>query len=156
MQALRTSVYPTMKDEPLTVVMRDVDIRDDLTIEQARDEQLNGPGPAFVANDIFRVADDTSIEDATLFAMTRMERVSEREANQAVLYHYAAHICSKLTESGLYGAPDPAPLTTDEVEDALRQLAKHPEYGNGMTVMIPAEDGTMVTLKNGEVSRDPA
>lgn len=149
-------MYPTMKQEPLTVVMRDEDIRGDLTIEQARDEQAAGGAPdyppAFFTSDIFEVADGTTIEDATLKALDRME--GEREANQAILYHFAAHVCSMLTETGIYGAPDPAPLTADEVEETLRQLSAHPAYSTGKEVLIPAEDGTVVRLRNGEIIRD--
>ena len=45
-------------------------------------------------------------------------------------------------------ATKPAPLSVDEITNALEQLARHPDYRGQLVVSI-AEDGRVVTMREG-------
>lgn len=144
MKVLRCSCYPPNL-EPLTTVMRDVDLTVGIRTAAERSKILAG---AFVATEIFAM-DEGGIEEATEEALVRLERKADRERNAAILYHWSGLQLPRLEHDGVLTGTLPAPLNSHEVVSALTQLAEHPNY-QSQTVMIISEDMELVLMRNGK------
>ena len=103
--------------------------------------------------DIFEVDDDADIVEATLEATRRQQEVLQREADQALLYYWDAAKFGQLAAGGVLTGTLPCPLSADEIETVLVQLAAHPEY-RGQTIIAIAEDQTVVMMKDGTARRE--
>ena len=110
-------------------------------------------GGVFMVVDVFRVPADTSLHAAGLLAQHRHERDREDEENMAKAYHWWV-MTIEHTGRGAYSRI-PAPLSTDQIADVLRQVALHPSYG-GQTVQAFDRNGSSVRLEAGAVVRGGA
>lgn len=72
--------------------------------------------------------------------------------NRQILRRYLTQdILPLLTSEGFWGAPDPAPLSSDEVIEVFEQVANHSSYEN-QRLEIATADGKRVSLNNGKIS----
>ena len=114
--------------------------------------RLETPGVLLVT-DTFDVPDGLSEPELAKALIDRAEDRKLRENDMSVLYFYYADTLRHLKDSGILAPKRPAPLTVEEIEPTLRQLAKHPAYKH-QTVMVISEDGILVTMKDGEMKRE--
>lgn len=162
MRVLRMSMWLAGESEPMvSMVVREQDLAD--TLESTRERMLDEPefpegtppevknARPFIGIDLF-VTSNGEIEDAVQAAMKRLDL--EREANQAIAYHYGTlAVLPKLHDDGTWVAPDPAPLDGREVEFVLNQIARHANY-KSQRVVLSSEDGEMLTLHRGVVKHE--
>lgn len=146
MRVLRSSMYsPALA--PMTVVIRDSDVTD--TLESIRFGAIGHEPDAFVVTDLFETIDG-GIDQATAFAMIRMEERAEDERNMALQFYWATAQFQLLSGGGTLIMPEPAPLTPEQVRIVFEQIAKHSDYDH-QSVQATAKDGTVVRIENGEV-----
>jgi hypothetical protein len=145
MRVLRISLWgPDL--EPLSMVVREHDMT--LPLEEVVRQQVESPdAPGYVSHEILEVEEE-DIAAVTLGIVRRHAEQQERERNAAMLYWWDAAQLPRLTEGGVLTATKPAPLSVDEIRDALEQLARHPHYRGQLVVSI-AEDGRVVTMRDG-------
>src|SRR5262245_8668071 len=129
MKVLRSTVYPP-EGVPLTVVMRDTDIK--VPVEQAA--TMNQPPEALVVHDIFTVEDGSSIVEATFEGEERARLQRKHENNMAVLFYYNAAQLERIVDGGVLVNPAPAPLSADNIAAVFDQLREHPSYTNQRVV----------------------
>lgn len=144
-RVLRLTIHP-IGDSPVTTVMLESDVID--TLESIR-HHMTSEFPSLVTSDIFEMPDGTDIGAATIEAVNRMDE--QAETHMEVLYMWTLMQWRGMAPKGILLAPKPAPLTRDQVTLVLRQLANHPAYNNDRTVVIIANDLTVVTLRGGNV-----
>lgn len=154
MRVLRSSMWADPDNDPATIIVRDSDVTDSL--ESIREQLLDPPTGAgseyrpFVTFDIFEMK-DAEILGATQEAAQRQDL--DRERDMAILFFFATQTVLPITNAnGLWIAPDPSPLSLDQIELALNQVAMHPVYEQQKVVFL-SEDGERITLENGEVKR---
>lgn len=154
MRILRLSHYPVPPyhgGKPMTVILREPD----LGVEVA--EAIAGamfPG-ALTLHEVFEIPGTPSIAQATTEAMRRMEPMADDEINMAILYHWDAQALSTCTASGVVMNPDPAPLSRNRIRQVLMQLAQHPNYQDGQTVVVTSDhDYKQVRLAKGQIEED--
>jgi hypothetical protein len=71
--------------------------------------------------------------------------------NQQILYSYAVNVVlPTLRSGGLWVAPDPAPLTVEEITEAFERILDHPSY-NDQTIVIDSKDGVTVMIEFGYI-----
>jgi hypothetical protein len=146
MRVLRSSAFPKLHAEPMTTVVRDEDVRD--TLESMRAQLLELQPEVFKTFDLFEMPDG-SIEQATFKALERMDK--EREKDQAVLFFWVAdHMFNAVSSKGAVISPNTAPLTVEQIAEALEQIARHPRYVEQFVSQL-SEDGRTVKLVKGEV-----
>lgn len=148
-RAVRATMYPPpgYPGRLVMTVVRDVDVTVSLEEYVAKVAQ---PG-LFTLFDVFDVRDDCSIERATEMACERQRQRAERETAMALFYHWNAGRLPMLRPGGVTTATRPAPLSVEELTEAMKQLARHPDY-RSHTVIAIAEDGTVLSMRNGEVA----
>lgn len=153
MRIIRTTLYPhpSVRQPPMTTVMRDEDLA--VSIAEFKAGYASSEG-AFVIYDEFVMPGSPSIIEASRAALARAH--PQDESNMAILYFFAAQILGMLSPRGVYGAPDPAPLSTEQVAYTLNELRRHPAYTRGKTVVILSNTRTTVTLSNGQVTPPPS
>lgn len=144
MKVLRCSTYPPNL-EPLTTVVRDVDLAVGIRTAAERSKILAG---AFVATEIFAM-DEADLEEAIEEALVRLERKADRERNAAILYHWSGLQLPRVTPGGDLIGSLPAPLNSHEIVGALTQLAEHPNY-QGQAVTFVSEDMELVLMRDGK------
>lgn len=145
MKVLRFTIYdPGL--EPATVVLRDIDL--EVSIEEAIQVQEDLPS-GFVTHEIFET-EEINIKRVTEMAIERMADTAEKDRNAAMLYWWDLAALERVAKGGVVTGTEPAPLSSGEVENVLRQLAKAPE-SEGKTVLAIAEDYSIVRLLSGKV-----
>lgn len=151
MKVIRKTMYPPSKEisPPITMIIRDTDLKEDITIQQACD---GDPSEMFVMNDVFDAEPDADIAKVTFQAYQRQQKVEEDEWNMAILFYYDAMCLERLVERGTVANPKPAPLTADQIQYTLQRLFNHKSY-NHHTMITFSSDGFMVTAKDGVVTR---
>jgi hypothetical protein len=82
------------------------------------------------------------------------EQNHQDERNMAIMFFWDAAQLRQVSPDGLLAAPDPTPLSADQVEIVLLQLARHRNYQH-QTVAAPSRDGFYLEMKNGIVRRRP-
>jgi hypothetical protein len=133
------------------MVTREPDLA--VPFEEVVEGQRTLPG-GFVVVDVFEVAEeDADIVEATLEATRRLQERYQREHDQALLYYWDANQFPRSAAGGVLTGTLPCPLTADEVETVLVQLASHPEY-RAQTIIAIAEDYTVVTMKDGAARQE--
>jgi hypothetical protein len=148
MKAIRSALWSRGTEAPGTmVVMRECDMA--VPVEEIAEEHTIPD--TLVTRDIFEVPDDLSLEDTIDIAVKRFANTERREQNQAVAFQYWAALLPMMKAGGAIIADRPAPMESDHLVWVLKQLANHPDY-NGCTITSTAEDGTIVTLSNGNVA----
>jgi hypothetical protein len=85
--------------------------------------------------------------------MRRFEARADREQNQAIMFFWNGGTLRRLTPGGMLMPTLPAPLTADELEPVMVQLASHPDY-RSQTVGAFSEDGVGLLMKDGRVTRE--
>lgn len=136
--------------EPITVVMRDIDMK--VKPEYFEAENMSGMGDgAFIITDIFDIPDDSDIEAATLIAILRQREISGLdEANMAVLYYYDADAFDRLKPGGVLTTSRPSPLSREQIEYVLLRLRDHPNY-KGYTISCHDREFNLITLRDGKI-----
>lgn len=82
-----------------------------------------------------------------------MQDTIGRKNNRQILRDFLENfILPRITETGLWAAPDPAPLAADEVEQVFEEIAKLDDYKRQHFVTA-TDDGHIVHLLNGTVFR---
>lgn len=147
MRVLRSSLYDSPAEPPMTTVVRDSDTRD--TLESHRVDLLHKFTEHWAIYDIFDMADG-GIEDATLEAIKRQAANAEQEGHQAMLYYWTVMTWERVTPGGTIFMDKPAPLSREEVVEVFEHLARRPDYEN-YHVVTHARDGEPVTLTNGQI-----
>lgn len=66
--------------------------------------------------------------------------------NQEILIAWTVKLLPTMKKDGAMIVPDRSPLSSDEVEEALREIAEHDAY-LCQTVSVPAEDGVRSILR---------
>lgn len=146
MKALRASLYTPDCEPAGTMVMLEDGI--EMPLEDAVIDQESIPG-IFVVCDVF----DTELDDVeavTLQALGRQEDNLVREQHMALSYYWNGKQLTMLHSRGTLCNPAVAPLTAEEIEAVLRQLAHHPFY-EGQTVVCFSEDDKVVTMNRGKL-----
>jgi hypothetical protein len=148
MRAVRVSMYgPDL--EAITVVMVEDQIR--VSIDELVATQRILPG-GYVVCDVFETGDDGSEETrvmrATLEGANRHAERLEYEKNSAMLYHYNAMTCERVSEGGVLTQTIPSPLSAETIIDVLEQVAHHPVYRHQLMVAI-SEDEQIITMRDG-------
>lgn len=151
MRILRSSVYPHYRrgKEPLTTIVRDQDLK--ISIEEfiaAMPSQ-----DIFIINEILTVPDNSTFDWCLGYALAHIN--SQDEANMAMLYYFDADELHRINPGGTLAGTVPTPLSIEQVETVLKQLAKHSDYQQ-QTIKAIAQNGTIVTLIHGQiVSQNP-
>lgn len=152
MRAVRHTVFPDPSN-PVTAITVESEMKADALTGIA--EELTLPG-LFSLTEIFEVKGVESGDDGTDALMKAImqggERVRERaqqEVNMAVGYYWNADQLVKVKAGGVLMNPARAPFGVSDVETVLAQLAQHPNYKPGVTVRSTAEDGSLVSMKDG-------
>jgi hypothetical protein len=166
MRVLRLSMWAAPDQPPITTVMRDSDLRMSVeeTIEELFAEPPEAPaierpidnpvfGGVFFVYEVFDMQND-EIMQATAEATRRMERRALTEQNMAVLYFYNTQALRPVQENGHLINPKPAPLNVTDIEMALKQVAKHPNYQH-QRVVTTSHDGVVVEMQNGDIKKMP-
>jgi hypothetical protein len=141
-------MFPPGGETPITMVMREEDLK--VSLEEAAKEQEEIPG-AFVICDIFEIPGEPTIEDVTFKALELQQAAAEREQHMALTYYFEAAYLPRTPPGGVLTMTKPAPLSTDDLVVPLRQLAHHPDYDNH-TVIAISHDHKIVELRGGKVS----
>lgn len=147
MRYLRSSIYISPSDPPLSTVLSEAEAVD--TLESARVRILQ-PG-ALVIHDIFE--SDGDLGQAVAEAMERQRSNQQQESHQALLYHWTILQWVRTSERGMVLMDQPAPLSREEICVVFDQLAQHPDYGH-RTVVTPDRNGVPVLLVDGEIKED--
>lgn len=66
--------------------------------------------------------------------------------DQQILINWSVGLLPTIKKDGVMVVPDNTPLSSDEVEEALREIAEHDSY-LCQTVSVPAEDGVRSILR---------
>lgn len=142
---LRTTLYPPDGQGP-TLVMREIDLKDrfDDAVKQASTPL---PG-AFIAIETFDMSGEPSILEATFEAERRHAERKQIEDNMAILYHWDSACLRQVSDTGLVAPTRPAPLSLEDIETTLVQIAHHPYYCH-QTVMAFTKEGVMVSMRDG-------
>lgn len=75
--------------------------------------------------------------------------------NERIFFHHLTEeVLPILKPTGLWAAPDPAPLTTAEIRPLLERVAEHPNY-DGQKMTTATFDDEVVHLENGEITVEP-
>jgi hypothetical protein len=147
MRAFRQSLYKSpAPSSAVSIVMRECDLR--VPFEEALATAREPLPGVFVFIDVF---EGGGLEGTTAKAEHRRQAQIQRECDMAMCFYWNAGALRKLGERGVLSASRPAPLDADDLREVLRQLARHPAYRLGHTVLQIACDGTLVELRNGEV-----
>lgn len=149
MRVLRVTMW-TPDLEPISMVTRESDLN--VPLDEAAEQQKILPG-GFIVIDIFEMDGEPDIVEATLEATRRQQEVLQREADQALLYHWDASKFGQLAAGGVLTGTLPCPLSGDEIETVLVQLASHPEY-RAQTIIAISEKMEVVTMKDGVARRE--
>lgn len=149
MRAVRVSMYgPDL--EPVSVTMVEDQII--VSIEELVAEQRILPG-GYVVCDVFETGDDgdgeARVMRATLESVNRQAARAEDEKNAAMLYHYNAMTCARVTEGGVLTQTIPSPLSAETIIDVLEQVSHHPLYRHQLMVAI-SEDEQIITMRDGD------
>jgi hypothetical protein len=148
MRVMRSTMWKNPNDK-VTTVVRAPDVI--VSLEEMQRHLLM---PGFVVTfEIFAVPDGTSIESSTHEALRRFEERADRERNQAVMFFWNGGVLHRLNPGGRLMPTRPAPLTADELEPVMAQLALHPDY-RSQTVGAFSEDGVGLLMKDGIVTRE--
>ena len=145
MRALRSSLYVSAYEPPVTTVAFESDFTD--TLESAI-YGLRVPG-GLVIHEIFDT-DAPDIVTVTFEATQRQRANAEQEAHQAMLFYWTVSQWRIVAPGGTLFMDKPAPLARDEIVEVFEQLAQHPDYDN-FHVVTHTRDGEPVTLANGKV-----
>lgn len=146
MRALRTSVWGSPNDPPLTVIARQCDVS--IPVEEVAPEHWEVG--FFLISDIFDVPDDTSLERATYLGAERASQRQREERDMAMAYFWYVTILRRINAGGTMQAAEAAPLSRADLEVVLRQVASHPNYRSQRIIMLDA-DGAEVTLEDGKI-----
>lgn len=142
---LRVTHWPH-PDNPVMMVLAEEDMK--LPAIEAVEDLLKAD-KGFFTYEVFEAEGGMIAVTSHATLRTSGER-GDQERNMAILYHYDADCLRVLREGGILAATKPAPLAREDVAWVMRHLARHPDY-RGQSVVVPIEDGTTVTMKNGEV-----
>jgi spore germination protein GerM len=157
-RVLRASVWVMANMPPMTTVTRESDLQ--LSIEETVKALIQGPepltvelreNPALVTHEVFEM-EDGELEPAIPEAMRRFQERHEEEANMATLYFWNGDALRMTQGEGHLINPRPAPLSADDIEATLKQLASHPNYQH-QRVVTTSREGIEVEMKDGEVTR---
>lgn len=143
MRVLRTNAYIEADSSPVTAVMRDCDLAD--TIESAEHQLVSSnPTPGvLVINEVFDAADDTSIREASVMALARVN--TEREKYMALMYHWVGDVLASVTPTGTLMMDKPTPLDSESMRVVFDQIKQHPNYQQQIVVGFDS-DGNEVRL----------
>lgn len=144
MRVLRSSLFASMSQPPLTTVVRDCDVRDSLESIAISSRQ---PG-CLITHDIFDVPRSTSIQASTRLAMLRMDK--RLEQNMAVLFFWTLRQLRVLRSGGTVMMDKRAPLLVEDIRYVFDQLRQEKSYDD-FTIVAFAQDGEMVRIKEGQV-----
>lgn len=154
-KVIRTSLYRDPYDNtPITIVSRAIDLRKPAE-EVAREMERSSPG-VFVVSEVFEVDEATYADPlkVPLAAVRRLKECSPRlqgELDMAMCYYWNANALKVTTDHGMISATKPAPLTRDQLQTVLRQIARHPEYKHQNVIQFTHE-GEPVRLVDGKIS----
>jgi hypothetical protein len=149
MRVIRLSMFKN-PDEHVDMVMRESDLS--VPIEEMPRQMRMQDFP--VLFDLFYMPDGVDIQQATFEAMQRMRARASIERNMAILYFwFTRSLLRVLTPGGMWQAKDPAPIGADDVAFVFQQIAEHSGY-RGQTLRTASNDGFIVVMVNGRVSRE--
>ena len=80
---------------------------------------------------------------------------TEAQVHQATLHNCLLTILSSLSPHGVWAAPNPAPLTANEVEEVFKTVKKSHRYKK-QTLMTLTSDSFVVSMKDGLLHREKA
>jgi hypothetical protein len=108
-----------------------------------------------VTHERFEMADDVTLEDATIEAGWRFTNREKTERHMAIMYYYGVRMLRQLSPTGVWALPDPTPLEVDDLKKALAALAVHSTYEH-QTITAMAQDHTLAILDKGLVTTEDA
>lgn len=107
----------------------------------------------FYTFDIFELDAPADVDPAVvLHAGQRFQQRATEERDMAIMYFWDAAKLKQASPRGLLAATQPAPLSADQVEQVLVQLARHPNYRHQI-IASPTKDGFRVSMQDGVVTR---
>lgn len=146
-KALRiTSFPPPGVGGPVT----NVTLVSDLKVSPEQMAAIFTQGGYFAAIDIFDVPISTSAVSAGILGAQRAWASATDEGRMAVAYYHWTRGFDQISERGLILSGRPAPLTTEQLAEVLRQIALHPDYV-AQTIQALDRDGVSVRLEDGRV-----
>ena len=75
--------------------------------------------------------------------------------NEEIMYGWLTErVLPTLSPKGIFAAPDPAPLTTEEVKAIFERVAQHKNY-TGQLCATATLDEEVVQLQGGEITVKP-
>jgi hypothetical protein len=156
---LRSTLYTSPDDRsPFTLVVRASDLA--RPIREAADTlERDAAAWGFVVNDIFEVGDGV-YADAVRTTLTGSGRLDgERktdERHMCISYFWNLDQLERVNPRGVLVNPGCAPLTVDQLQVVMRQLARHPHYKD-QTLIFRARDNQVVTFREGRFTlQDPS
>lgn len=88
--------------------------------------------------------------EATMHGAQRATEEDQRERNMAVGYYWYADALAITEPNGVVASTRPVPFPREDMAWVMRSLSRHENY-KGQTVTVPLQDGTMITMRKGEV-----
>jgi hypothetical protein len=157
--AIRCTIYASTPEgtpdsyRPFTSVILERDLREDLSLSEATMQfvELADEQGTFCVTETFDVPDRTTIEAASFRAIEQMQPREQAERYMACLYQYEAQAFAHTRPHTVLMGTIMAPMSVEDCASTMRRLARHPDY-KGQRVLMPTQDGHVVTLDDGEVS----
>ena len=142
MKILRATFHaPNLEPGP-TVVLREPDLK--CSIEEAARGCIQ-PG-AYCTTEVFDLAGNPSIAEASLVVEQRRARVAQRERDEALLYYWTIMSLRRVNSGGVLCTTKPAPFSADRIRYVLAQICAHPEYrGQQFRIVAPDEPDGFVS-----------
>lgn len=153
MKFIRTTLWQS-PDDHAHVVMAPTDSND--ALDDVFDDVLAkiAPPGAFFTLAVFEHPAEVVDPAVVQAAMRLFDGVAEDERNMAILYFFDAATLLRIKPHGMLASTEMAPLTADQVEFTLKQLARHPNYQHQSCVTM-TKDLMIVSMKDGVVFKEP-
>jgi hypothetical protein len=148
MRLVRIVNFVVFGQMPIIAVVK----KDDLTVspEELISTWKQKDATTLIIADEMEIADSATDDEVGEAMMHRLTERLQLEGNMAAVFAWAtAHFAKKAATTGLSMVSD-SPLTVEELELVLKQLAVHPEYA-GHTVVTYSKDHKAVCLVGGNI-----
>lgn len=146
MKVLRSTLWQSPDPNDVThVVVRECDV---VSLEEAMGV-AHDVRDMLVINDVFEMQ-KSSLEAALGEAGRRAYRRSQDESNMAMLYYFDADRLPLVRKGGMLLMTVPSPLSVEDINVVLAQLATHSNY-DGQNIHAISKDHKLVTLVRGVV-----
>lgn len=150
MRCLRCTMWIDPEHPEPIVFFRESDVKDwDDTIaamKRPTKDRLN-------TMEVFEMVGEPDMTQVVMHGMRRWQKVRPIEQNMAVLFYWIGGFSKRLAPHGIIATPRPAPFDADRVEAVLWQLSLCPGYNPTHSMIVPSQDGTLLTLHDGKVVR---